>query len=335
MAKIVDISKYQSSSKIDWKKLAKDVDGVIIRVQYGSNYVDPEYKKHVKNAKKYKVPFGLYAFGCFVSKKDAIKEAKDFMKRADKNAKFLALDVEKETLQSNGAATLAENSQAFIDTLRAKNWKTGFYFSHNYIGLYGLEHCKADFFWIPRYSGTTAKGKKPIIACDLWQYTSVGSVAGYGGNIDISDLNGKRNTNYFFGGSSKPDNAKPAADRDKKLGKFKYGDKAVISKTAKTFATGENLAAFVKGMEVSVIDAKAYKHGKSSYQYLVSPIMSWVKGEDIKSATGGKAVYYNVKAGDTLSAIAVKHNTTTAKIAHLSNLKNPNLIKVGQKLRVK
>lgn len=160
-------------------------------------------------------------------------------------------------------------------------------------------------------------------------------MAGYGADIDISDLNGKRNTIYFFGGTSKPDTAKPAADRDKKLGKFKYGDKAVISKAAKTFATGENLAAFVKGMEVSVIDAKAYKHGKSSYQYLVSPIMSWVKGEDIKSVTGGKAVYYTVKAGDTLSGIAVKHNTTTAKIAHLSNLKNPNLIKAGQKLRVK
>jgi LysM repeat protein len=46
-------------------------------------------------------------------------------------------------------------------------------------------------------------------------------------------------------------------------------------------------------------------------------------------------VYYTVKSGDNLSKIAMLHVTSVAKLQALNNIKNPNLIKVGQKLRVK
>ena len=42
--------------------------------------------------------------------------------------------------------------------------------------------------------------------------------------------------------------------------------------------------------------------------------------------------YYTVRAGDTLSAIAAKYQTTVAKLTALNNLRNPNLIYAGQKL---
>jgi LysM repeat protein len=41
---------------------------------------------------------------------------------------------------------------------------------------------------------------------------------------------------------------------------------------------------------------------------------------------------YTVKAGDTLSFIAVKHSTTVAAIASANDIKNINNIKVGQVL---
>jgi peptidoglycan/xylan/chitin deacetylase (PgdA/CDA1 family) len=43
---------------------------------------------------------------------------------------------------------------------------------------------------------------------------------------------------------------------------------------------------------------------------------------------------YTVRAGDTLSTIARRHNTTVARLAQLNNLTNVNLIRVGQVLRV-
>lgn len=43
---------------------------------------------------------------------------------------------------------------------------------------------------------------------------------------------------------------------------------------------------------------------------------------------------YTVKAGDTLSAIAARYKTTVAKLASLNGIKNPNVISVGQKLKI-
>ena len=48
-----------------------------------------------------------------------------------------------------------------------------------------------------------------------------------------------------------------------------------------------------------------------------------------------KTITYTVKKGDTLSAIAKKYGTTYQKIAKDNNIANPNLIKVGQKLKIK
>lgn len=51
--------------------------------------------------------------------------------------------------------------------------------------------------------------------------------------------------------------------------------------------------------------------------------------------TEKKTEYYTVKKGDTLSAIAKKHGTTWQRLAKLNNLKDANIIHVGQRLKVK
>lgn len=51
--------------------------------------------------------------------------------------------------------------------------------------------------------------------------------------------------------------------------------------------------------------------------------------------TPQKALYYTVKKGDTLSKIAKGFGTTWQNLQKLNSIKNPNLIKVGQKLRIR
>lgn len=51
-------------------------------------------------------------------------------------------------------------------------------------------------------------------------------------------------------------------------------------------------------------------------------------------ATQQAAALYTVKAGDTLSAIAKKYNTTADKIAIDNRIQNKNLIYVGQRLKI-
>ena len=53
-----------------------------------------------------------------------------------------------------------------------------------------------------------------------------------------------------------------------------------------------------------------------------------------RAQTSSRAVYYTVKRGDTLGAIARRNGTTVAKIKRLSGLRSNN-IRIGQRLRVK
>jgi len=47
-----------------------------------------------------------------------------------------------------------------------------------------------------------------------------------------------------------------------------------------------------------------------------------------------KEIIYTIKAGDTLSAIAKKYNTTVSALVSKNGIKNPNLIYAGQTLRI-
>lgn len=59
-------------------------------------------------------------------------------------------------------------------------------------------------------------------------------------------------------------------------------------------------------------------------------------GQKLKiSGSAPAKQYYTVRAGDTLSGIAAKYKTSVNRLASLNGIKNPNLIRVGQKLRVK
>lgn len=48
--------------------------------------------------------------------------------------------------------------------------------------------------------------------------------------------------------------------------------------------------------------------------------------------TNNESYYYTVKSGDTLSKISRANNTTVDNLVKLNNIKNPNVISVGQKL---
>lgn len=195
MGQIIDISKWNAGS-IKWDVLGPQLDLCICRVQYGSNMIDQYYNGYVKELEKRNIPHAAYAYGCFVSVNDAIKEADDFMARVSPNAKFLVLDTEDDTLKSCGEQKIAEASQAFIDRCKSKGWKVGFYVSHHMYNKYGLNNVKADFLWIPRYGGP-----RPKYPCDIWQYAD-GETGGWldgVGKVDLNSLIGNKSLSWFIG----------------------------------------------------------------------------------------------------------------------------------------
>lgn len=74
---------------------------------------------------------------------------------------------------------------------------------------------------------------------------------------------------------------------------------------------------------------KAAGYDFSSIQDIVNAMMAG------NYNSGDSAVYYTVQKGDTLTAIARRYNTTVYKLKTVNNIKNANLIYVGQKLKVR
>lgn len=72
----------------------------------------------------------------------------------------------------------------------------------------------------------------------------------------------------------------------------------------------------------------------SEVQAKVNQLLS-AKSQPKTNVTTTTKIYYVVKSGDNLTKIAKKFNTSVDKIVKLNNIKNKNLIFVGQKLRVK
>lgn len=187
---IADISKWQGN--IDWAKASKKLDLAIIRTQHGSTDEDTYHKINEAGAKKYGVPFGVYAFCLATSSADARVEANDFYNRADKNAEFYVIDVEKNTSLSGESMRTITN--AYINQLRTRtDKKIGLYIAHHLYESFNLDTSKANFVWIPRYSTS-----QPAYSYDLWQYTDRGRIDGINANVDLNRLNSNLTLEKFL-----------------------------------------------------------------------------------------------------------------------------------------
>ena len=75
------------------------------------------------------------------------------------------------------------------------------------------------------------------------------------------------------------------------------------------------------------------KHGKLPYVDYSESGTTTGGGTATKPDTGG-ATIYKVAAGDNLSKIAAKYGTTYQKLAAYNGITNPNIIRVGQKIKI-
>ena len=85
---------------------------------------------------------------------------------------------------------------AFIDELRKLGAKkVGCYVANHLYNKYDYASIaeQMDFTWIPRYGSTI-----PVHKCDLWQYTSTGSVNGINGNVDLDKITGEGHDLAWF-----------------------------------------------------------------------------------------------------------------------------------------
>jgi N-acetylmuramoyl-L-alanine amidase len=104
---------------------------------------------------------------------------------------------------------------------------------------------------------------------------------------------------------------------------------ALLSTGAHTVRTGETLSEIAAANRTTVAALAAANHLSDSNLIFVGQRLT-IPGAAASAASSS----YTVRSGDTLGLIASRHGTSVAALVAANGLKNPNLIRVGQRLKV-
>lgn len=181
MTKVIDISYYNQI--LDWEKVKKAVDAIIIRLGYrgctsGKIVIDEKAEEYIRSCQEHGIPYSIYFFPTSITDQEAREEAQWVLAQIDRlhiePCLPIYADSEKVTGTgrsdniSKGLRTKCLN--AFMSVIRDAGYRYGVYAS-----TYWYKDCLNDgdllqgcSRWVAQYaSKCTYTGK-----IDMWQYTS-------------------------------------------------------------------------------------------------------------------------------------------------------------------
>lgn len=311
---IVDMSEYQTN--VNYAKLAKEVDGIIIRIGYrgwgseGTLVKDAMFDTHLKGAKDNKIPYGFYFFSQATTASEARGEA-DYAYSLIKNSKpSLPIYIDIEDSGAGGGMGRADNLNktqrtniivSFCKEIESKGLKGGVYASESWFD-YKFTTSKVDQFsiWVAKFGPDNGKpNTKPNLAkYDGWQFTSCYSLNSISSRVDMSYFYNNYNistkdTQVLDNSSSKNDETKTTED------------KPVENKPTTKDTSTKDTAPYVVGKEYTLqVDLKVRSGAGTSYNWLNrSELSSYGKQHSYNQS---KAVF---KAGTVVEALEVKKNS--------------------------
>lgn len=328
--KLIDVSTWNGN--IDWDKVYKSgVRYAMIRSSFGienPNQVDNKFVRNITNAQRAGVKCGVYHYSYAQSVAEAQKEA-EFCLKTIKNYKIdlpVAFDIEDSSQTHLGKDTLTSIVIAFCDKIKSAgytpmlycnpNWLNNYLHKNKLLGKYDL--------WLAHW-GVSA----PSYNCAIWQYSENGSVPGISGSVDMNWI-------YKDYISTKPATTKPVT-KPSNVKKTDYSVKVTAQaglNVRKGAGTNYNIITALKCGTVVTVSKVSGNWGYVG-KYGGWICLDYTAKVGTTSTVKSDKVYYTVKSGDTLSYIAYKYNTTVDKLVSLNNIKNRDLIYVGQKIRVK
>ena len=194
---IIDISKWNGD--IDFSKVKKQVDGIIIRIGYrgygdGSIVPDPYADAYIKECIRLSIPYGVYFFSQAINKTEGKEEGEWTISRLKQYAVQPLLPVFIDTEAANGSGTgradkisifaRTEAMKGFCEQVEKLGYWAGIYASTSWFKdrlsdeeLLKYSHWVADYRGYNGYTGSTA----------MWQYSSNGKIDGINGRVDLNE----------------------------------------------------------------------------------------------------------------------------------------------------
>jgi GH25 family lysozyme M1 (1,4-beta-N-acetylmuramidase) len=193
MKKIIDISYHQEPTRIDYDRLLSQVDGVIIRLGYGTgasywqNQPDPAFERNYAEAHSRGIPVGCYHY---MVEYKTVNAQLDIVKSAMAGKQFelgFWPDVE---LEAKAPPLTRKTVIEYVDKIEA-------HLGHE-VGIYTGAWCwnpimgtdnpySSRKLWVASYSSSPymPNGWDEWV---IWQYSSTGRLDGYYGNLDMNSI---------------------------------------------------------------------------------------------------------------------------------------------------
>lgn len=349
MKPVIDISEFQNAT-FDYKKVGEQIEYAIIRVGgtgYGAShnvYQDSLFEKHYDGFTKAGVKLGVYFFAGAMNKAGVDKEVA-LVKKALANKKIdypVYYDIEVESYQGeHGNLSKSKRTELavyFCKEIEKLGYKAGVYTGISFWAYGKLDMTKFENYavWIAQYNSFC----QYTLPYDLWQYGPI-TLEGYpyqlDGNKIIERVQNMPEPNIPEPEPvvSEPEPEPAPAPQDSELQNDPYyvvvaGD--TLSKIAERFGTTYQELARLNGIanpNLIYVGQKLMLPKKEEEPVEEKPVE-----EKPATTKPKKYIWYKVKAGDTLSGIAQKYKTSVPKLVKDNKIVNPNVIFVGQKLKV-
>ena len=196
-----------------------------------------------------------------------------------------------------------------------------------------------DSLWMaayPNYNVTPSPVWSVFPSMDgvaIYQFTSTYVAGGLDGNVDLTGITDNGYTKH-----NEPETIPPAVEEGKEADETPKKDIDVgftvkVNFSANNWVTGQAIPQWVKGNSYTVKEVNGTK-------VLLDGIMSWINRKDVEilqttsQTSSATTSTHIVRSGETLSGIATRYGTTYQTLASINGLSNPNLIYVGQRLKV-
>lgn len=189
----------------------------------------------------------------------------------------------------------------------------------------------------PNYSVTPKPNYNVFPSMDgvaIYQFTSTYIAGGLDGNIDLTGITDNGYTKHDNPKTNTPAIAQGQQADNTPKSDIAAGNQVKVKFSANNWATGQAIPNWVKGRTYDVSQV-------SGNRVLLAGINSWINKSDVEIISVSSAPIqapavgtYTVRSGDTLSSIASKFGTSYQTLAILNGISNPNLIYIGQVLRV-
>lgn len=297
----IDVSHHNGN--INWNEVKEQIDFAILKLgNSGDNkkfWLDDKFESYYNDCKKLGIPIGVYVYSYTNSIENA-KLAGQAVVEYLKNKTLelpIYIDMEDKEIKVEGRAKLTELVIAFNTEIEKAGKWAGVYANRDWFDNYlNKEEIKRRYTtWIATYTSGTDKYKGEY---DIWQNASNGKIRGINGNVD---------TNYM------------------------YRDLIAEIRNTKEIQPFQPTKS-IDELANEVISGK-YGNGEERKQALGS-LYDEVQARVNEILGTKKEVTYIVKKGDTLSKIAKQFGTTYQEIARKNNIKNPNIIYIGQVLKI-